>query len=124
MITLLVALIIFHLGIFLGFIPYEKVWAGRLNSVAEMKTFESFSILINAFMLFIILKKHQLLQKNKNNKIIDIFLWVFVVFFGLNSIGNLFAKSLTELILGTTLTVCATFLCFIIVKPNSKVIKS
>ena len=39
--------LIFHFLIFLEQIPYDKVWAGKLNSVEEMKTFEIFSISIN-----------------------------------------------------------------------------
>lgn len=70
-------------------------------------------------MLFIIIKKHQLLQQNKNNKIIDIFLWVFVAFFTINSIANLFAENYVELTLGTALTMSAAVLCFIIVKKTT-----
>ncbi|HCO84205.1 MAG TPA: hypothetical protein DIT95_11815 [Arenibacter sp.] len=116
MFFLLGTILIFHLLIFTEQIPYDKVWAGRLNSVEEMKSFETFSILINIFMVLVLLIKYKLLGSGKTNKAIDILIWVFVVFFALNTIGNMFAKSLIELILGSFLTLTCSILCFIIVK--------
>ena len=115
---LLGTLLIFHVLIFTEQIPYDKVWAGKLNSVEEMKAFEAFSILINLFMILILSIKYKLLERGKNNKAIDILIWVFVVFFALNTIGNMFAKSLIELILGGILTLVSSILCFIIVKKE------
>jgi len=108
--------LIFHFLVFWEQIPYDKVWAGRLNSVEEMKTFETFSILVNVFIMTILVVKHKLLKREKGNKIIDVLISVFAVFFGLNTIGNLFAQNIIELILGTLLTVISTILCVIIVK--------
>ena len=116
MFILLGTLLIFHLLIFTEQIPYDKVWAGKLNSVGEMKSFEAFSILINFFMVIILFIKYKLLGSGKRNKAIDILIWIFVVFFALNTLGNLFAKSLIELILGSFLTLVCSILCFIIVK--------
>ena len=116
MFILLGTLLIFHLLIFTEQIPYDKVWAGKLNSVGEMKSFEGFSILINFFMVIILFIKYKLLGSGKRNKAIDILIWIFVVFFALNTLGNLFAKSLIELILGSFLTLACSILCFIIVK--------
>ncbi len=118
MFLLLGALLIFHALIFTEQIPYDKVWAGKLNSVEEMKAFEAFSILINLFMILILSIKYKLLESGKSNKAIDILIWVFVVFFALNTLGNMFAKSLIELILGGILTLVSSILCFIIVKKE------
>ena len=118
MFLLLGTLLIFHVLIFTEQIPYDKVWAGKLNSVEEMKAFEAFSILINLFMILILSIKYKLLESGKSNKAIDILIWVFVVFFALNTVGNMFAKSLIELILGGILTLVSSILCFIIVKKE------
>lgn len=118
MFLLLGALLIFHVLIFTEQIPYDKVWAGKLNSVEEMKAFEAFSIFINLFMVLILSIKYKLLESGKSNKAIDILIWVFVVFFALNTIGNIFAKSLIELILGGFLTLASCILCIIIVKKE------
>ncbi|SHF23742.1 hypothetical protein SAMN03080594_10336 [Arenibacter palladensis] len=118
MFLLLGALLIFHVLIFTEQIPYDKVWAGKLNSVEEMKAFEAFSILTNLFMILILSIKYKFLESGKSNKAIDILIWVFVVFFALNTVGNMFAKSLIELILGGILTLVSSILCFIIVKKE------
>ena len=118
MLILLGIILIFHFLIFTEQIPYDKVWAGKLNSVEEMKTFEIFSILINLFMMAILYCKHKLVKSGKRNKAIDLFIWAFVVLFAVNTIGNLFSKSMIELIFGTFLTLVSSVLCFIIVKKE------
>ena len=110
--------LVFHLLIFTEQIPYDKVWAGKLNSVEEMKSFETFSILFNVLMLCVLIIKYKLLQRGKRNKIIDILIWIFAAFLALNTLGNLFAQSIIELILGTLVTLISAILCFIIVKKE------
>ena len=110
--------LIFHFLILTEQIPYDKVWAGKLNSVQEMKSFETFSIILNVFMLTILFVKYKQLERGIKHRIVDILIWVFTAFFALNTIGNLFAKSRTELILGTFLTLISSILCFVIVKKE------
>lgn len=110
--------LIFHILILTEQIPYDKVWAGKLNSVEEMKTFETFSILLNAFMLVILFIKYKQLEKGKRNKVIDAMIWIFAAIFALNTLGNLFAQSMIELILGTFLTLVSSILCVFIVKEK------
>lgn len=108
--------LIFHCLILTEQIPYDKVWAGKLNSVEEMKSFETFSILLNAFMLTVLYIKYRQLAKGIKNNVIDILIWIFAGFFALNTLGNLFSKSTAELILGTFLTLTSSILCFVIAK--------
>jgi hypothetical protein len=116
MFFILGAILIFHFLIFTEQIPYDKVWAGKLNSVEEMKSYEIFSILLNIFILVVLFIKYKQLEREERNKIIDIFIWIFVIFFALNTLGNLFAQSMIELIIGSLLTLISSILCFIIVK--------
>mgnify|MGYP000356730809 FL=1 len=111
-------ILIFHLLIFTEQIPYDKVWAGKLNSVEEMKKFEMFSILINIFILMILLVKFRQIKLDKRNKVIDTLIWGFAIFFALNTIGNLFSKNIIELIFGTLLTLVLSVLCILIVKKE------
>lgn len=110
--------LIFHFLILTEQIPYDKVWAEKLNSVDEMKSFETFSILLNIFMLTVLFMKYRQLEKGVKNKVIDILIWIFAGFFALNTLGNLFSKSMIELILGTFLTLTSAILCFVIVKKK------
>ncbi|WP_460513361.1 hypothetical protein [Cyclobacterium sediminis] len=118
MFGLLGAVLIYHFLIFFEFIPYDKVWAGRLKSVEEMKTFETFSILVNVFMITVMIIKYQNLQNQKPNRIIDILIWVFALFFSLNTFGNLFSQNILELIFGTLFTLIAAILCVLIAKKK------
>lgn len=118
MFGLLGAVLIYHFLIFFEFIPYDRVWAGRLKSVEEMKTFETFSILVNVFMITVMIIKYQNLQNQKPNRIIDILIWVFALFFSLNTFGNLFSQNILELIFGTLFTLIAAILCVLIAKKK------
>ena len=104
MIGLLSIVILFHLCVFFGIISYEVVWAGKLNSKEEMYVFETVSILLNVFLIIIFYVKLQNIKKSVKNRIVNIIIWVFVFLFALNTIGNIFAKSLIEQLLGTLLT--------------------
>ncbi len=110
--------LIFHFLILTEQIPYDRVWAGKLKSIEEMKAFEAFSIILNFFMLTVLYIKYRQLLKGINNKAVNILIWIFAGIFALNSVGNLFAESMIELILGTAFTLTSSILCFIIVKKE------
>jgi hypothetical protein len=116
MLFLLGAVMVFHLLILTENIPFDKVWAGKLKTLEEMRIFETVSILINLLMITVLSIKYKNIQNNTNNKVIDLIIWIFVVLFALNTIGNLFSVSMAELILGTAVTLISTILCFIIVR--------
>ncbi len=120
MIGLLSIVILFHLCVLLGLISYEMVWAGKLNSKEEMYVFETVSILLNVFLIIIFYVKLQNIKKSVKNRIVNIIIWVFIFLFALNTIGNIFAKSLIEQFLGTLLTFISSILCWVIVKKENK----
>jgi len=93
MIALLTAMLVFHILVLSGVIPYAIVWAGKINSVAEMKKLEVISILINAFAILISLLKAGYIQNKIPVKILNAIILLLAVVFSLNTIGNLFAKS-------------------------------
>jgi hypothetical protein len=115
---LLTAVVIFHALIIIGIIPYEIVWAGKLKSVSEMYVFEIVSIIVNMLLLIVLLLKGNFLKHTINEKIINGILWVFVLVFGLNTIGNLFAKSLFEKAVFTPLTLILALLIWIILRKD------
>ncbi len=122
MFFLLGGLVIIHFLILIQIIPYDQVWAGRINSVEEMRTFEIMSIIVNVFMLSIFASKYRQLRQRKRNKVIDILIWVFACFFLLNTLGNLLAQSSIELIVGSTITLASALLCFRIVRKEKRVL--
>jgi hypothetical protein len=118
MIGLLSIVLIFHLCVLLEIISYEKVWAGKLDSLDEMRVFETISIIINVLLIIILFFKSKNIENDVSNKIVNVIIWVFVFLFALNTIGNLFAKSMIEQVLGTAITFISSVLCWIIVRKS------
>ena len=113
---ILSVILIFHVLILIQIIPYEMVWAGKLQSLEEMYAFESVSLLVNVLLLLVLWVKWKNLKRNTRSKIITIVLWGFVILFALNTVGNLFASNLIELVLGVLLTALSSVLCWVIVR--------
>jgi hypothetical protein len=118
MIGLLSIVLIFHLCVLLEIISYEKVWAGKLDSLDEMRVFETISMVINILLTTILFFKSKNIENDVSNKIVNVIIWVFVFLFALNTIGNLFAKSMIEQVLGTAITFISSVLCWIIVRKS------
>ncbi|MDQ3191063.1 MAG: hypothetical protein M3Q58_05665 [Bacteroidota bacterium] len=120
MIGLLILVILFHISIFIQIIPYTIVWAGKLNTVQEMWVFESVSISINILLITLLLLKGNYIKHTLSDKLLNLILWIFVLIFSLNSIGNLMSETILEKVIFTPLTLISAFLIWIIVK-NKKV---
>lgn len=88
--------ILFHILILLKIIPYEITWGGKLKTDEEMYVFETFSILINSFFIFVLLQKGVFIKPFFGKKTVSITLWIFFAIFVLNTFGNLFAKTTFE----------------------------
>lgn len=114
---LLGAVMLFHFCIMLKIIPYEITWGGRLENDTEMYVFEGISILINLFLSFVLLIKGKYLTEIIPMKIVDVTLWIFLVLFGLNSIGNIFAKTNFEKSF-TLLTLASALLLWIVLRKG------
>lgn len=113
---LLVLVIAFHLLILFKIIPFNIAWGGRLKSGQEMYVFESISIVLNLFLIWILSLK----AKKVKHKFIDISLWVFFVIFSLNTIGNLFAHTNFEKYFSILTLIFALLLFKILWKKNDE----
>ena len=119
MLCLLVTVVLFHLCIVFKIISYKITWGGRLKNDFEMYVFESISILINLFLLFVLLIKGRYLKEIIPIKIINLILWAFLFLFGINTIGNILAKTNFEKFFAL-LTLAFTFLLWGILKKKKK----
>jgi len=124
MIGLLITVILFHISIIAQIIPYNVVWAGKMKTVKEMRVFETASILINIFLVFILLIKGRYLKPTFSEKILNGILWLFVFVFVINTIGNLLAKTLFEKAVFTPLTLISAILLWIIVRTKYEAINT
>jgi hypothetical protein len=107
--------ILFHFIVLLQIIPFENVWAGKLKSVREMYVYETVSIIVNCLLILTILVKGKMINLNISIKVINSLLWIFVVLFVLNTLGNLTSKTSLETIIATPLTFIFALLCLRIV---------
>lgn len=95
-ISLLTVITLFHICILLKFIPYNIAWGGRLQNDTEMYVFEGISILVNQFLVLILMMKANIFPFKFSEGFIRKTLWIFLVLFILNTIGNIFAVTTFE----------------------------
>ena len=110
---------LFHFAILTHLIPYETTWGGRLKSDGEMYAFESASILANLFLGFVLFIKGEYILKSAPSRAVNLILWAYLILFGLNTIGNLFAETLFEKSL-SLLTLTFSYLIWAILKKDKK----
>lgn len=104
-------IIVFHAMVLAQVIPFNIVWGGKFQDFNEVKTFEIISIVsILVITLIICIKAYGILSKIQSI-IVNVVIWLFVVLFLLNTIGNLFAETTTETIIFTPLTLVFAILC-------------
>ncbi|MEP6627321.1 MAG: hypothetical protein ABJA32_05020 [Ginsengibacter sp.] len=115
MIGLLSVVLVFHILILIKIIPYAIVWAGKISSLEQMRKLEVVSILVNSFSIIILMLKVGYIKNKIPKNIFNVIIWLLVILFGLNTIGNLFAVSRFEVYFFTPLTFVSTILCLRIV---------
>lgn len=111
-IVLLSCIIIFHILVIVGIIPFDIVWGGNLADRTQLYTMEAVSIAINFVMLFVILIYSGSVKLNINRKIIISAIWIMFGIFLLNTLGNLMAKNVLETYIFTPLTLILSIFCF------------
>ena len=109
---------VFHLLVLTEVIPYNIVWAGKINSVSEMRVFEFFSLTINAVIILVIAIKANYLKWNVPVRFLNGFIWFIFFLFSLNTIGNLFAATNLEKFVFTPMTFILAVLSLRIVREK------
>jgi hypothetical protein len=117
MITLITAVTLFHLSIILKIIPYDITWGGRLQNYSQMYVFEIISITINIFLGLNLLIKGGYIKQLIPSRIVNLTLWIYFILFGLNTIGNIIAKTNFEKSFAV-LTLVFSILILIILKSK------
>jgi hypothetical protein len=108
-------LIIFHILIVVGIVPYNIVWAGKIKSKKELLLMESISLFISVMAMIIVGSKTKNLIFIEDPTIVNIGMWILLALFIFNTIGNLTAKSPIEKYGFGTLTILISFLVLRIV---------
>lgn len=77
-----------------------------------MYVFETLSIVINLVLIIIVMVKTKTIKTNRSQKIVNVTLWLFVIVFTFNTLGNLTAKASIETYVATPLTFILAILCW------------
>ena len=111
-IALSASALIFQLFILAGIIPYDVIWGGRLESEAQMVQFVSVSIAINLFTIFIVAMRGGFIPRYLPGRLITIIIWLLVLIFTANTLGNLLAETILEKVIFTPLTLVAALMFY------------
>jgi hypothetical protein len=85
-----------------------------------MYVFETISIGVNLFLLWILVVKRKYIKANRSSKMLNVALWLFVIIFSLNTIGNLFSETNFETIVFTPITFISAIFCLRIVLEKNE----
>jgi hypothetical protein len=89
MLYLLLALVLFHFGVLTGLVPTDIVWAGRFTDQAELVRMESFSVLLLAVIIGVVLARVGFLgSAARRSGWVRAAMWVVGGLFVLNTLGN------------------------------------
>lgn len=116
---IIVAVIIFHLLILCGVIPYNVVWGGKIETKKQMFLFELISMVLNGFLLWILLMEGNFIKVIIPRYLIRFCLWSYLILFVFNTVGNSLAASLFEKFFAI-ITALSVVLLALILKRNSK----
>ena len=107
-------LIVFHLLVMAGIVPYDIVWTGKINSRAQLLRMESVSLVVLALAILMVALRMNYLAFLDAPTVVDVGMWVLFAFFLLNTLGNLTAKSPIEKYGFGTLTLLMSLCCLVL----------
>jgi hypothetical protein len=103
-------MILFHLTVIAGIIPYKYTWGGKLESYEAAVMMESISIFITLLAIILTLIRVERLKINSLKSASKIAIWLLVCLFALNTVGNLLAEQNLETYIATPVTLFLTIL--------------
>ena len=111
LLIIFILVMLFHVLVLVGIIPFDIVWGGRLKSKEDMIPFEITSIALNSIMLGIVMMQAGLLKLNVKPIVLKIAFWCMFVLFAINTIGNIFSNNELERLIFTPLTLLLSVFC-------------
>jgi hypothetical protein len=109
--VLLLLLLAFHILVLTGIIPGDFVWGGQAQvSSQQFIYYELFAAVLTGVFLIITFHKMKLMGENRKSSINTIGLWLMLLFFILNTLGNLSSDITKEKLIFTPVTVLLSLL--------------
>ncbi|WP_047245761.1 hypothetical protein [Maribacter thermophilus] len=95
-VTIAVAYAVLHLSVLFKLVPHTIVWGGKIASIQTIYVLEMVALVTMLFLAMVILMKNRIIKPIFTSKAIKGILFVFAVFFMLNTLGNLLAETKIE----------------------------
>ncbi|MGB3585577.1 MAG: hypothetical protein WBA23_03500 [Tunicatimonas sp.] len=114
LLILLALLVVFHLLVIIGIVPYGIVWAGKINSRVHLLRMESISLVVLALAIVLVALRMKYLTFLNYPAVVNGGMWLLFAFFLLNTLGNLTAKSPIEKYGFGTLTIVMSLCCLVL----------
>ena len=113
--AIFILLIVFHAVVIAGivffdFAPVEYLWGGRMENAGQLLQFEIISLLTTSLALWLVLAKSGKSNAGRLLPVVSFLMWLLVVLFALNTLGNLTAQSFFEQLMSIP-TALLTVLC-------------
>ncbi|GGK56367.1 hypothetical protein ACD591_14755 [Rufibacter glacialis] len=113
--------VVFHVLVLCSVIPFTIVGGGRITTQEEMYGVETTVLALNLLFLLISLLVTGYIKWKFSPRILTAALWVMVVVFLLNTVGNFFSNSYLEKLIFTPITlVLAVFAAILALDRNSQ----
>lgn len=95
LLVLFVLLIVFHISIIAGILPYEMVWGGQINK-ENILPLELIAIVFTISFMMVVLIKLRYLRNGMKGKVANILLWAMVLYFVFNTYANFTGQTFAE----------------------------
>ena len=109
--VIMILMVAFHALVLAGVVPHDYVWGGNIQSESQMWVMESTSLLLNLIMAFVMIVRYRQITRNRKNAFVAVLIWLMVVLFGLNTVGNILAEEWLEKLIFTPITLVLVILC-------------
>ena len=110
LLAILGAVIVFHVLVVGGILPKTIVWGGRISDSKRVVRAEIGSIVVLLVTAAFVIMRWHSLGHGSQNIVAAVGVWVLVVLFTLNTVGNLFAKTRFERVVFTPFTLLLALL--------------
>ncbi len=111
---LLLCLMLLHILVIGGLIPYRNLWGGKLKTKGEMYRAEPISLLITIVLLGVLLKQLDLINLPITWTVVRVMLWLMTLIFVGITILNFLSENQYERFLFAPLSLLMTVFSFIL----------
>ncbi|MDB5234121.1 MAG: hypothetical protein JWR44_1114 [Hymenobacter sp.] len=104
LLTIFLTTTVFHVLVLVGVIPFGMVWGGRLRDHSQMVTFEAVSLAVTLLMLAVVGVRAGYVKIRIHKRVVQGVLWLMMLLFLANTVGNLLSENEFEKMVFTPLT--------------------